>query len=392
MSNNNILQKSNITTQIFKVVICFLCMIGLSLKAQFVERKIITTAGAYAGFPDLQVQWSLGTIVGDPTAVNGTHFSQGFQQPTCISSPAVLINAGNHQITKCVGASINLSAAGGDAYSWSDGQTTAIISITQPGIYWLQGIDREGCKARDSILVVESIPQVQINNNTNILPKCPGSVLSLFAGGASTYLWSNSQTQDTVLISQPGWYWVEGRDSIGCVVRDSILVVEDTSLNPAISFTPSLPPNLCYYESPLLLNFAQPSGGQWSGSGIILQNQQPYFAPAFATVGANVLYYLYTDPVLGCVGVDSIAFTVNACTGLESDQALPDLHLYPVPADLYLEVSGYMLPERVEVINISGQRLLLPTLNNRIQTETLPNGVYYLSLPESVLPFTVLHP
>jgi hypothetical protein len=83
---------------------------------------------------------------------------------------------------------------------------------------------------------------------------------------------------------------------------------------------------------------------------------------------------------------------VNACTGLEGDQALSNLLLYPVPADRYLEVSGYMLPERIEVINISGQRLLLSSINNRIQTESLPNGVYYLSLPESVLPFTVLHP
>ncbi len=164
-----------------------------------------------------------------------------------------------------------------------------------------------------------------------------------------------------------------------------------TCVSPPIVFAPAVI-QLCFYESPLLLDFAQPSGGQWSGSGIILQNQQPYFAPAFATVGSNVLYYRYTDPILGCVGVDSIAFTVNACTGLESDQALPDLHLYPVPADLYLEVSGYLLPEYVEVINISGQRLLLPSMNNRIQTETLPNGVYYLSLPELVLPFTVLHP
>jgi hypothetical protein len=188
--------------------------------------------------------------------------------------------------------------------------------------------------------------------------------------------------------------------SLGEVVMDDMSISgthltqgfqQRTCVSPPILFAPVVT-QLCYYESPLLLNFAQPTGGQWSGSGIILQNQQPYFAPAFATVGSNVLYYYFMDPVLGCVGVDSITLMVNACTGLEGDQALSNLLLYPVPADRYLEVSGYMLPERIEVINISGQRLLLSSINNRIQTESLPNGVYYLSLPESVLPFTVLHP
>ena len=360
--------------------------------SQSVERKLISPSGSYAGFPDLQVQWSLGDVVVEPTYTIGTHFSQGFQQPNCVNAPLVLINSGAHQLTKCAGASLTLSASGSDSYIWSNGQTGMSIAVTQPGLYFVAGTSREGCKGRDSLIVVESIPPVQINNNVNTIPKCTGSIISLSVTGASSYLWSNSSTQNSIPITQPGWYWSEGTDSIGCVVRDSILIVEDTSLNPAISFTPSLPPNLCYYESPLLLDFAQPSGGQWSGSGIILQNQQPYFAPAFATVGSNVLYYYFMDPVLGCVGVDSITLMVNACTGLEVDQALSNLLLYPVPADRYLEVSGYMLPERIEVINISGQRLLLSSINNRIQTESLPNGVYYLSLPESVLPFTVLHP
>jgi hypothetical protein len=188
--------------------------------------------------------------------------------------------------------------------------------------------------------------------------------------------------------------------SLGEVVMDDMPISgthltqgfqQRTCVSPPIVFAPAVT-QLCYYESPLLLDFAQPSGGQWSGSGIILQNQQPYFSPAFATVGSNVLYYRYTDPVLGCVGIDSIALIVNACTGVASDHALPDLHIYPVPADRYLEVSGYVLPEYVEVINLSGQRQRLPTGSNRIPTESLPNGVYYLSLPELVLPFTVLHP
>jgi hypothetical protein len=594
----------------------FAFLVGNFLSAQTMERYLISPSTSYIRAGNFEAQWSIGEPVNDPTPVSGNHLTQGFYQPICLNAPTVLINSGAAQAIKCVGASITLSVSGANTYYWSGSQSGSSITITQPGTYWVVGTDNKGCKARDSILVRDSIPMVQINNGAATVPKCPGNTItlqatgannyvwanggqttasipatapgwysvsgtdnlgcnaidsvlvvenvslnpvvlinngaatvpkcpgntitlqasgannyvwanggqttatipvsapgwysvsgtdnlgctaidsvlvvedvslnpvvlinngastvakcpaktiSIQASGANTYVWSGGQNNTSINISLPGWYWVAGTDTIGCVNVDSILVVNDLSLNPTvlinqgnstagrcpdgktiitvtgantytwstgqtntqieatqngwisvsgtdangctdqdsilivadpglnpdIQFNPTIPPNLCYYESPLLLDFAQPSGGIWYGSGIILQNQQPYFAPAFANVGGNVLYYRYTDPVLGCVGLDSIALVVNACTSIDAEQTLPDLILYPVPADRYLEVSGYVLPERVEVINVSGQRLILPTFQNRILTEPLPNGVFYLCLTDAVLPFTVLHP
>lgn len=161
-------------------------------------------------------------------------------------------------------------------------------------------------------------------------------------------------------------------------------------VNPTIQFLPQVT-QFCWHATPIILDFAQPSGGTWYGSGIILQNQQPYFAPAYATVGSNVLYYRYTD-LQGCTGLDSLTLEVNACTELESEVSKYTIRLFPVPADQYLEVSGYELSNSVEVTTLSGQVFTLPVTDYHVPTISLPNGVYYIRLSSVVLPFTVLHP
>lgn len=38
-------------------------------------------------------------------------------------------------------------------YTWSTGDVYPSITVDQPGLYWLQGIDRYGCSGRDSIVI-----------------------------------------------------------------------------------------------------------------------------------------------------------------------------------------------------------------------------------------------
>ena len=39
------------------------------------------------------------------------------------------------------------------SYLWSDGSTEPSITVNQPGLYWLEGTDKSGCKATDSVSV-----------------------------------------------------------------------------------------------------------------------------------------------------------------------------------------------------------------------------------------------
>lgn len=51
----------------------------------------------------------------------------------------------------CEGDTINLSAGNFASYHWSDNTTASDIIITQPGIYWVEVTDSNGCSSRDSL-------------------------------------------------------------------------------------------------------------------------------------------------------------------------------------------------------------------------------------------------
>ena len=54
----------------------------------------------------------------------------------------------------CQGSSITLDAGAGQAsYLWSNGATMSSISITMPGLYWVEVVNASGCYDRDTIAV-----------------------------------------------------------------------------------------------------------------------------------------------------------------------------------------------------------------------------------------------
>lgn len=54
----------------------------------------------------------------------------------------------------CSFGSIELTASSTfSRYNWSTGSTSSVISITQPGTYWLDATDRSNCTGRDSVIV-----------------------------------------------------------------------------------------------------------------------------------------------------------------------------------------------------------------------------------------------
>jgi PKD repeat protein len=75
----------------------------------------------------------------------------------------------------------------------------------------------------------------------------------------------------------------------------------------------------CLNDAPLTLTGFQPSGGVWSGSGII--QSSGVFKASAAGVGTHTLRYQYNDPILDCIFKDSIQVIVNPMP--ESDFAQP---------------------------------------------------------------------
>ena len=90
----------------------------------------------------------------------------------------------------------------------------------------------------------------------------------------------------------------------GCNASDTIAIVVNDL--PAVDFTAS-PSNICINASSIAINTVNPSGGAFSGNGVVGNN----FSPQLAGVGTHIINYTYTD-INGCVNSDTSVFTVNA--------------------------------------------------------------------------------
>jgi hypothetical protein len=109
----------------------------------------------------------------------------------------------------------------GARYLWENGDTVATRSIGDAGQYWVE-VRLEGCVSRDTVQIsVSDRPLVYSLGPDRDL--CEGDRIWLRSGLSSPIRWSTGSTLDSILISRPGRYWVEGYKK-GCLVRDTIPV------------------------------------------------------------------------------------------------------------------------------------------------------------------------
>lgn len=165
----------------------------------------------------------------------------------------------------CKGNSITLSATNSGGmppytYLWSNGSVNNSIQVNTAGAYSLTissaGAD-SGCIASDTITIIAppdfviSLPPL----DSIICDSIKDVAVSATPQGNYSYQWSNL---DTTAVSSltPGFYWVNVKDSFGCVKSDSIsLYAINSDLFVEIKGNDSI----CYGDSVLLL--AQISGG-----------------------------------------------------------------------------------------------------------------------------------
>lgn len=124
--------------------------------------------------------------------------------------------------TLCEGSSFLLDASiTGGSYIWSTTQTTPTISATSTGLYSVTAT-ANNCSATDSILVsFIPLPEVSLGPDTSICSN--DSVVLTPLGTALSFLWSNGLSGSSIMVSNPGIYWVRG-GSGSCVKSDTIQI------------------------------------------------------------------------------------------------------------------------------------------------------------------------
>jgi len=147
--------------------------------------------------------------------------------------------------TVCAATPTTLTASGVGTFSWSNGTTTAALTVS-PGsttTYSVTLTSGSNCSATASrtVVVNSTAPTISATGPTTF---CTGGSVGLKVDSSfATYAWSTGATTSTITVNQAGTYDATVTKN-GCTgISNSIVVSVGSNLSPTISANPSL--NIC---------------------------------------------------------------------------------------------------------------------------------------------------
>lgn len=151
--------------------------------------------------------------------------------------------------TFCQGDSVILESSPANAYLWSTGATTQKIIVKTDGNYSVTAVYDNGCTAASPTVTVTVNPpppspiiSIVGNDPTTF---CQGGSVALSSNEASSYLWSNGATIQSITVSASGQYSVTVSNAVGCTAA-SLTAVSVTVLPlPTATITSVGPTTFC---------------------------------------------------------------------------------------------------------------------------------------------------
>ncbi len=155
---------------------------------------------------------------------------------TVYAVPTVSISV-SPSSTICSGTSITLTGKGANSYTWSGGITDGVAFVpATTTTYTLIGGNTNGCtNTAIQLITVNSLPVISVNSAT----VCSGQNTLLTASGATSYVWSNSETSNAITITPIATeaYTVTGTNNTGCTAVATSTVTVYTI--PVITISPT---------------------------------------------------------------------------------------------------------------------------------------------------------
>ena len=108
-------------------------------------------------------------------------------------------------------------------YQWSTGATTREITVTKPGLYWLEVRNANNCANRDSINILPKPgPEIFAQKQVQTCAFLPIKLRTKYRSTA--YTWGNGSKDSTLVVNREGWFKVTVPFN-GCNFTDSVEVV-----------------------------------------------------------------------------------------------------------------------------------------------------------------------
>ena len=186
-------------------------------------QAILSLSGSFAS-----VSWSNGATSDTiQVAGNGTFEVVATDMNGCTATDIHLIEESDSLRPEilvtgpaCEGIAVLDVGAGFDTYEWSDGSSTASVSVTASGFYQVTVTDQYGCSGAATVeILIPDAPQVEI---TGPARACDGESAVLAADGSfSSYAWSTGDTSATITVNASDVYTLVVTDANGCTAESS---------------------------------------------------------------------------------------------------------------------------------------------------------------------------
>ncbi|MDP2388471.1 MAG: gliding motility-associated C-terminal domain-containing protein [Bacteroidota bacterium] len=220
---------------------------------QFCLNSSIAGLTASSSDPNIVYSWNNGAGTGSTFPVNSltvgatTYTVVGVDQNGCDDTVTVVATIlanpvfGFSANDFCLGVAGTLSTDNSNlTYSWDNGTISSGNSVSVPAssagstTYTVTGTDGNGCETVNTInAVVHDLPIIEILNKINgDTTICGSAAIDLLASGASSYVWSTTETTNPISVATTGTYSVTGTDAFGCV--NSTLINVSAAPGPVI--------------------------------------------------------------------------------------------------------------------------------------------------------------
>ncbi|HLO53477.1 MAG TPA: gliding motility-associated C-terminal domain-containing protein, partial [Saprospiraceae bacterium] len=199
---------------------------------------------------------------------------------------------GNNNI--CFGTNTIFTANGGASYIWSNGKTSAAITVSVSNDYTVTVTDANGCTASASrVLTVGQEVNAAIMGNNNI---CFGTSTLFTASGGSSYLWNTGAVTPSITVTDTDTYSVVVTDANGCTASASRVLSVGQEVNARISGNTKI----CQGATSIFTA---------SGGSSYLWNTDE--TTNSITVAENGLYSVSVYDAAGCYDVASLSLEVT---------------------------------------------------------------------------------
>ena len=266
----------------------------------------------------------------------------------------------------CEGNSVTLFTQDQFNFTWNTGSTADTIVADTSGYYYISMTDTNSCPDTSNMIYVYigSFESAELIRDTSF---CSGDSVRLNPGFYYSYFWSDSSTQNHLVVTDPGVYSLRVTDYFGCPNHDTITVTEN--LLPAVNLgTDTL---LCRNTS-IILDPGNFQSYQWQDG-----TSDSVFIPVYSGVDTVIISVLVSDSA-NCFASDTVAIFYDVCNEIVFN-AGSSSYVWPIPADdiFYLQFSDKR--GEIMVFNSLGEIVYKDRLFNSasINCKSWPSGSYF---------------